>query len=191
MALSSKIRGIVLLRVRRRGGALRSRVVEHPHVDPGDRLRHRRRLNCRSWLALGALFLSAGCDSNVPAEPQPTDVAQALFDALRAGHIEPLVPFLPTEEDLAEIGVEDARTILCEHRSAEIAHLHKTLGVDWTTARLTSLQASSRPDGVFIEYRIHSARAEAAVEIGAARRGSRLVVATLHAWEVPATDGQR
>lgn len=152
-------------------------------------LRLRRPALGTSWVA--ALLLSTGCDSNAPAGPQPTDVAHALFRALRAGQLEPLVPFLPTEEDLAGADIQGMSAIHRERRSAEIAYLHKTLGVDWTTAELSSLQVRSEPDGFVIGYRIRSTRAEAVVEIRAARRGSRLVVATLHIGADPVSDGQR
>jgi len=132
-------------------------------------------------LCLSSLLLFAACGGKQgpPPKGSPQAVAQATFEALKAGDLGPLKEHLMTPEEakrLTTVALDDSEER--ERWDRLISQEHEELGVDWATAKLGTTRLKVDPiksGSVTVTFDILSDKGSARISIEVLRVGSRYV----------------
>jgi hypothetical protein len=127
-----------------------------------------------------ALLVAAACGGKPSSQAQgrPEDVAKAVFEALKAGGIDPLEPHLLTAEEakrLTGVALDDSAER--ERWSHRFAQHNERLGVDWATAALgrTRVRVDSMGAGARVSAEIVSETGTVALDVAVTKVGARWV----------------
>lgn len=126
------------------------------------------------------LLLLAACGSKptTTVRSRPEDVAKAAFEALKAGEIGPLEPYLMTSDEAkAMTGVAADDTTGRERWNRLVMQHHDRLNVDWDTAAQgpTKVKYGPMNENAIVTMAIQSDRGAVSVEISVTKAGRRFV----------------
>jgi hypothetical protein len=130
---------------------------------------------------LPALLLVAACGGGKPSsQPQgrPQDVANAVFEALKAGSMGPLEPHMMTAEESKRItGITLDDTAERERLERLVTQEHDRLPVEWATAKAGATRVKVDPMGgrANVSLPIASEQGSVTVEIEVLKVGQRYV----------------
>ncbi len=132
----------------------------------------------RITLPLLLLLAACGGKPSNQASGRPQDVANATFEALKAGGIGPLEPHLMTPEEakrIMTVALDDSEER--ERLDRLMAQEHERLPVDWATAKLdaTRVRMDALTGRAAVSFLVTSEKGSAPLEIEVLKVGQRYV----------------
>lgn len=130
---------------------------------------------------LACFLLLAACGGSKPkAQGRPEEVANAAFEALKAGEIGPIEPHMMTAEEQKKVtGVVLDDSAERDRLRDLFAQHHERLNVDWATAAAGTPKVKYDPmgQGAVVSLPIKSERGTVSVDVAVTKVGRRFVFA--------------